>query len=812
MRFFKGKLLSFLLVITVVLSVMPVTAFATGEAITVSTEQDLRDAIDAIPEGGSGEITIQNIYMYLNEGLYIENKDITFNLVDAALVTAADEDGYGQPAIFGFGTNLVINMDNSSMQSEGHTGNMGVVRVDNSTDWDPETETFEKTFTLTINGGRFTCVAPDGYEEADSVIAAASGTKVVLTDVVCNGDVKAIAFEGVGITVPGELIINRGKFTNDVREYAATGKYGCKYGENYYIRDKEMTDDFSKPLTNGKVIFNYAKPSADDEAIWLISEDFCMENPDFYFDTEKFNDDFTKLELGIHYGTSKEEFHTVDVIWNYDAEVLQSAQTFIDKFPKDKPWFDVTDLELVNYWVNRNSEATTDTLANYSGELKSILRNLNFLYNVEVRGGGGGIFSTECIGSAKLIYDNTVYFASSMIGARAEHAIYVPESTANTKKALMAAAQKRIDDYIGKNVVKITAADETVTDYYNNTLADYDKDIADAQALLDAEMAKPENERDMFVVFDCQSIIDYTPNYKKYFMDSFKEGGDLHFLKKAAGDFFFNVQVAGLDDTYKFIIVKDDEKLGIPTYTTVDMDTNISVNTDSAKIPLDTVVEVNKLTKGDEYERIISILNVGENETFDIKLHSGSLNEYITTLEDDMFEVRIPIPKKFKGKDLIVYYVDENDKPIDYDVTIKGDFAYFVTNHFSIYTLAEYTGDHTHTGGTATCCAKAICTKCDKPYGKLNAENHSGGTEVRDAKEATENEKGYTGDTYCKGCGEKIADGKDIPVTGSGASTQTGDNSNIWLWISLLFVSGGCMLGFFIIKKRKERMASKLIF
>ncbi len=41
-----------------------------------------------------------------------------------------------------------------------------------------------------------------------------------------------------------------------------------------------------------------------------------------------------------------------------------------------------------------------------------------------------------------------------------------------------------------------------------------------------------------------------------------------------------------------------------------------------------------------------------------------------------------------------------------------------------------------------------------------------GETEVRGAKAATCTEKGYTGDTYCKTCGEKIADGEGILATG----------------------------------------------
>lgn len=66
---------------------------------------------------------------------------------------------------------------------------------------------------------------------------------------------------------------------------------------------------------------------------------------------------------------------------------------------------------------------------------------------------------------------------------------------------------------------------------------------------------------------------------------------------------------------------------------------------------------------------------------------------------------------------------------------------------------------HTHEGGTATCHEKAICADCNKEYGDVASENHAGGTELRNTKEATCVENGYTGDTYCLGCGNKIAEG-----------------------------------------------------
>lgn len=66
-----------------------------------------------------------------------------------------------------------------------------------------------------------------------------------------------------------------------------------------------------------------------------------------------------------------------------------------------------------------------------------------------------------------------------------------------------------------------------------------------------------------------------------------------------------------------------------------------------------------------------------------------------------------------------------------------------------------------HNGGEATCVKKAICSVCNAEYGNLNASNHKH-TELRDVKEATEQEKGYTGDTWCLDCNKKIAEGTEV--------------------------------------------------
>ncbi|MCQ2483322.1 MAG: DUF4214 domain-containing protein [Clostridia bacterium] len=49
-------------------------------------------------------------------------------------------------------------------------------------------------------------------------------------------------------------------------------------------------------------------------------------------------------------------------------------------------------------------------------------------------------------------------------------------------------------------------------------------------------------------------------------------------------------------------------------------------------------------------------------------------------------------------------------------------------------------------------------------YAKWTCKHEN--TEVRDTKEATCSEDGYTGDTYCKNCEEKLSTGESIPATG----------------------------------------------
>ena len=110
-----------------------------------------------------------------------------------------------------------------------------------------------------------------------------------------------------------------------------------------------------------------------------------------------------------------------------------------------------------------------------------------------------------------------------------------------------------------------------------------------------------------------------------------------------------------------------------------------------------------------------------------------------------------------------------------------------ICNSHHIYGTCIPNGDDTHTrtcccGATldgdcvyadATCIAPPTCTDCSGTNGEMNPNKHDGGTQIRDAFPATSTTDGYTGDTYCLGCGEKIGSGSVISSSAKAARAFT---------------------------------------
>lgn len=117
-------------------------------------------------------------------------------------------------------------------------------------------------------------------------------------------------------------------------------------------------------------------------------------------------------------------------------------------------------------------------------------------------------------------------------------------------------------------------------------------------------------------------------------------------------------------------------------------------------------------------------------------------------------------------------------------------------------------------GGKATCAEKAVCEYCGKAYGKPDSNNHTDLKHI-DAKAATEDAEGNIEYWYCGGCNKYYSDKdgineikKDDTVTaklpGNPKSPRTGNASDLALWISLLFVSGGVTGVTAALRKKKK--------
>ena len=119
-----------------------------------------------------------------------------------------------------------------------------------------------------------------------------------------------------------------------------------------------------------------------------------------------------------------------------------------------------------------------------------------------------------------------------------------------------------------------------------------------------------------------------------------------------------------------------------------------------------------------------------------------------------------------------------------------------------------------HTGGKATCKDKAKCEVCGAEYGEIDAKNHTN-LKHFPATAATKTTEGNIEYWYCEGCGKyysdkdgtkeiKKADTVTAKLKDDSKSPQTGDTSNLALWIALLFVSGGAAIGTTVVSRKKK--------
>ena len=157
---------------------------------------------------------------------------------------------------------------------------------------------------------------------------------------------------------------------------------------------------------------------------------------------------------------------------------------------------------------------------------------------------------------------------------------------------------------------------------------------------------------------------------------------------------------------------------------------------------------------------------------------------YTLTLENGdviTFHFAVMEPKNEGQQSFFAYKIEVNQEPAhshEYGKEWESDGE----NHWHECECGDKKDVAPHDPTTADCKNPSVCEECKKQLSGTDSDNHTGETEVRNAKPATEFEDGYTGDIYCKDCDELLEKGETIPATHkhSYGTKWESDGTNHW--------------------------------
>ena len=432
-------------------------------------------------------------------------------------------------------------------------------------------------------------------------------------------------------------------------------------------------DGPAEAITSGNLTLKSIPLTKEKDRMWYprVQEEFS-EWDDYNLDIDA--EDINKGVLK-KFNEDHEEVATknVTITYEYDEAIKKVVDGLIAKLGDDPIELELNDVEALTYRISADSYLTNHSeyhgeidfpffFSNFSLDLMKTIEYKNF--NLLVGAGGGYYLNNSNMGELSFIYDDVFYGCGPTTAIQYNAVVFIPEGATDVPKAIKDRLSKYFDvksvsDTNG-NIGPLTAKDlaEIKDRQFYQTNKNDSNTVAGQYATEDAYIAS----------IDYNTVIygDYATN------DS-----PVYFVEMADGAV---AAVVAYEDSEK----NADER----EFKTSDVGTGIEVSVDGI-IPLDTLIHVARVTSGDEYDKIVKILKNNNVDMFDLKMITKS-NETITKLDDGKFRVKLPIKEEFKGKELKVYYVGEDDKVEEYAVIISddGNYAIFETDHFSIYTLA----------------------------------------------------------------------------------------------------------------------------
>jgi len=524
----------------------------------------------------------------------------------------------------------------------------------------------ENIGTLTIENGSFETLNQNGNATIKNGLFGIMHTDLILAkNKISGGTFGTENSSSTGIEIKVPYIPNEVNIEEDIKKLIEDGYEPCYdwvwYGSNgqidgtnYYclnygsiIRVAKPTEYelnlIKKMAPDGKnITLKSIKPKEYGTAGFLLDDALNNilneENYDVHF--KEVTEDLSKMTIVIKGETFRKVYYDMNVIYDEPQRnaYVESVINKMKKFNEEDltTCYQITDLGLINYYMTSSKSELWNIGAparalRYSDEMIKVSEggNIKFLMRQAGLGAQDEELMFEMCGGEMTVMYNGYCYDSKTQGVHLRRVIYIPQNTENTKEAYIQAAQKRIDDYLGK--------DNLVTVKYGGKLDELEKWAIDATVP----------------------------------------------TEKTDGN-YYNITVK--DRTYKFYILKGtEEQLKEPIYQGKDHNTNVEIKSQDSSIPLDTSVNAENV----ESDRIKKALGTKNYRAYEISLYSDAKGSFVKKLENGKFEVTIPIPENLKGKNLAIYYINDSGEKEEYTVEIKDGIVTFETNHFSTYVLTE---------------------------------------------------------------------------------------------------------------------------
>ena len=318
-----------------------------------------------------------------------------------------------------------------------------------------------------------------------------------------------------------------------------------------------------------------------------------------------------------------------------NSKQKEIVDKYLKKIDNSDLSFKIEDLEFINsfyYNTTDNNLSVNYNTVELSNTIKNIVDDKHINYYYELNSGAGDELYEDVSGNIILYYDGIAYgMTENKIRTIKNHVIYIPDETPESVNEYILAAQKRVDEYLGKNsgvVIEFSRATNKGNVQY-----------------LDLDFSKFDNN-------------------------------------------IYKIKMGNREESV--IIIKDSNKMKKPSFYATDVINNIIVSSKNANYPLNTIVSSKIENKMDNISKeVIEKLKLNIAQVVDIDLYSSSVG-YINKFNGSLFNVSVPLSNtKLNTDNLFAYYISENGEVEEYSVTVEDGNAQFQTKHFSKYIITN---------------------------------------------------------------------------------------------------------------------------